>query len=129
MTVRHIPTSSLIETNSAHAGGVQSAGDTRLWIGQLAQRHGSVPEVVEHGLTGFVADSIDDLVRAVGRLLEIDRRACRAAAEDRFSTGVMVGQYEAIYRRLRGRTSAAPTTRRDGLNGQTTGRISSEAGS
>jgi glycosyltransferase involved in cell wall biosynthesis len=73
----------------------------------LALRRGSVPEVVEHGLTGFVADCADDLVRAVGRLTEIDRCRCRVAAETRFSTVAMVDQYEAIYRRLLGRTAVS----------------------
>jgi glycosyltransferase involved in cell wall biosynthesis len=74
-----------------------------------------VPEVVEHGLTGFVADTIEDLVRAIGRLSEIDRRRCRAAAETRFSTGVMVDQYEAIYRQLLGRSAVSTTAATRGL--------------
>jgi glycosyltransferase involved in cell wall biosynthesis len=81
----------------------------------LALRRGSVPEVVEHGLTGFVADTIEDLVRAIGRLSEIDRRRCRAAAETRFSTGVMVDQYEAIYGQLLGRSAVSTTAATRGL--------------
>ena len=66
----------------------------------LALRHGSVPEVVEDGVTGFVRDDEDGLVEAVGRLGEIDRARCRAEAERRFSAAAMAEGYEAVYRRL-----------------------------
>lgn len=75
----------------------------------LALRCGSVPEVVEEGRTGFVAEIPADLVRAVGRLSAIDRGQCRAAAETRFSTAAMVDRYEAIYRQMLGRTTASTT--------------------
>ena len=60
----------------------------------------SVPEVVEHGRTGFVVDDVDGMVDAIGRLAEIDRRACRAAAEQRFTVRRMVDDIEAMYRRV-----------------------------
>ena len=63
-------------------------------------RRASVPEVVEDGRTGFVVDDIDAMVAAIGRLGEIDRRACRAAAETRFSVGRMVDDVEAMYRTI-----------------------------
>src|SRR5262249_16730723 len=44
----------------------------------IARRRGSVPEIIRDGVTGFVGESDDDLVRAVGRAHEIDRRVCRA---------------------------------------------------
>jgi glycosyltransferase involved in cell wall biosynthesis len=92
----------------------------------LALRRGSVPEVVEDGRTGIVADTIEDLVRAVGRLPEIDRRRCRVAAERRFSTGAMVDRYEAIYARLLGHIGATQAAPHSDLGAQTT---SSEAAS
>ena len=61
-------------------------------------RRASVPEVVEDGLTGFVVDGLDGMVDAIGRLAAIDRRACRMAAETRFSVGRMVDDIEAMYR-------------------------------
>jgi len=66
----------------------------------IALRHGSVPEVVEHGVTGFVCDTEDELVDAVGRVAEIDRGRCRAEAERRFSAAVMTDRYERVYERL-----------------------------
>ncbi len=51
-------------------------------------------------MTGFIRDTEDELVDAVGRLTELDRRQCRAAAEHRFSPAAMADGYEHVYRRL-----------------------------
>jgi glycosyltransferase involved in cell wall biosynthesis len=61
-------------------------------------RRASVPEVIEDGQTGFVVDDIDGMVAAIGRIGEIDRQACRDAAEARFSVRRMVDDVEAMYR-------------------------------
>jgi glycosyltransferase involved in cell wall biosynthesis len=66
----------------------------------LALRHGSVPEVVEDGVTGFVCAAEDELVAAVSRLGELDRARCRAEAERRFSAGAMAERYERVFERL-----------------------------
>jgi len=63
----------------------------------LGFRRASVPEVVEPGLTGFVVDDIDGLVRAIDHADGIDRRACRRRAEQRFGVGRMVDDYERTY--------------------------------
>jgi glycosyltransferase involved in cell wall biosynthesis len=59
----------------------------------IATRCASTPEVIDDGITGFLCDSEDELVRAVGRIHEIDRNACRRAAEERFSVAVMTQGY------------------------------------
>jgi glycosyltransferase involved in cell wall biosynthesis len=56
-------------------------------------RRASVPEVVEDGVTGFVVDDAPAMAAAIGRLDEIDRRACRSEAERRFSVSRMVDDY------------------------------------
>jgi glycosyltransferase involved in cell wall biosynthesis len=66
----------------------------------LALREGSVSEVIEDGVTGFVRDTEDDLVGAVGRIPELDRTRCRAEAERRFSPTAMADAYERVYERL-----------------------------
>lgn len=66
----------------------------------LALRNGSVPEVVQDGITGFVADSEDELVEDVQRLWMIDRRACRKDVERRFSPAAMAAAYERVYESL-----------------------------
>ena len=63
----------------------------------LATARGAAPEVVEHGVTGFVAEDVDGLVAAVGRLAAIDRRACRARTERLFSDTAVVEGYLAVY--------------------------------
>jgi glycosyltransferase involved in cell wall biosynthesis len=69
-------------------------------------RRASVPEVVEDGRTGFVVDDLDGMVEAIGRIAEIDRGACRASAERRFTTGRMVDDVEAMYRSVLDRVGA-----------------------
>lgn len=66
----------------------------------LALRQGSVPEVLVDGVTGFVRETEEELVVAVGRLGELDRARCRAEAERRFSPAVMAAGYERVYERL-----------------------------
>jgi glycosyltransferase involved in cell wall biosynthesis len=66
----------------------------------IARRCGSVPEIIEDGVTGFIADSIDDIVRAIHRIEELSRAHCREIFEKRFTAETMVDNYERIYRRL-----------------------------
>jgi glycosyltransferase involved in cell wall biosynthesis len=66
----------------------------------IAWRCGSVPEVMDDGVTGFVVESIDGAVRAVGQVGELSRCRCRQVFERRFSVARMAADYLAIYRRL-----------------------------
>ncbi|HVH20192.1 MAG TPA: glycosyltransferase, partial [Myxococcota bacterium] len=61
---------------------------------------GSVEELVSDGRTGFVVDTVDAAVSAVGRLEEIDRAACRREAERRFSAERMARDYVELYAAL-----------------------------
>jgi glycosyltransferase involved in cell wall biosynthesis len=63
----------------------------------IGLRRASVPEVVEHGVTGFVCDDVEGLAQAVGHLSEIDRRTCRRVMEARFSGPAMVNDYLSLY--------------------------------
>lgn len=74
----------------------------------LALRDGSVPEVVEPGVTGFIGADEDDLVQTVARLDEIDRRRCRGAAEVRFSPAAMAERYETVFEQLLDLAPGAP---------------------
>jgi glycosyltransferase involved in cell wall biosynthesis len=73
----------------------------------IARPCGSVAEVVADGRTGFLADSLLDLVTAVERVDQIDRAACRRRVEEEFSVARMTDRYEAVYRRLLTRRKAA----------------------
>jgi glycosyltransferase involved in cell wall biosynthesis len=66
----------------------------------IAWRRGSVPEIITDGATGFVVDSIDDAVEAVGRVEWLDRRECRKVFEERFNSARMAQDYLQVYRRL-----------------------------
>ena len=73
----------------------------------VARPCGSVPEIVVHGRTGFVADTLVELADAVKRLDEIDRSECRRHVERHFSAARMAEDYEKVYRRLTARRRAA----------------------
>ena len=66
----------------------------------IAFRRGSVPEVVEDGITGFVVDSVDEAVAACARVDALDRAAVRRRFEQRWTSGRMAGDYLALYERL-----------------------------
>jgi len=66
----------------------------------LGLRRGSVPEVIEDGLTGFVRDSVDGLVAAVDRIGELPRSASRDRAQRLFSDAAVVEAYLDVYREM-----------------------------
>ena len=63
----------------------------------IARRRGSVPEVIDHGVTGFVCDDEAAMVEAVAALGTIDRGRCRAVFEARFTAARMARDYLSIY--------------------------------
>lgn len=66
----------------------------------FALRNGSVPEVVDHGVSGYVADTVEALTLAVQDYARFDRRLVRQKAEERFSAQRMVFEHERLYQRL-----------------------------
>ena len=66
----------------------------------IAYGLGSVPEVIEHGVTGFIVNSEDEAVRAVDRAPSLDRQRCRRVFERRFSAQRMTRDYLLLYDRL-----------------------------
>lgn len=66
----------------------------------IARRRGSVPEIVDEGVTGFVVDDLAGAVTAVERIPSLDRRAIRARCAERFSRDRMVDEYLAVYERM-----------------------------
>jgi len=71
----------------------------------IAFNQGAVPEIVRHGVTGFIVKTVDQAVKSVGRLAEIDRVTVRATFERYFSVEVMATSYEVAYTEvLDGRT-------------------------
>jgi glycosyltransferase involved in cell wall biosynthesis len=66
----------------------------------IAWPEGSVPEVIDEGLTGFVVRSIEEAVAAVTKVPTLDRASIRRRFEQRFSAERMAHDYLALYRRL-----------------------------
>ncbi|MGQ9367274.1 glycosyltransferase family 4 protein [Azospirillum sp. ST 5-10] len=66
----------------------------------IAFRCGSVPEVIDHGISGFIVDNVDQAVEAVRRLPELDRSDVRRRFDARFTAARMASDYLAIYERL-----------------------------
>ena len=66
----------------------------------IAYGNGSVPELIEDGVTGFIVDNVEQAAEAVSKITHIDRRRCRARFEERFSATRMARDYVVIYERL-----------------------------
>ena len=63
----------------------------------VATHSGSAPEIVEAGVTGYLADGDEQLVQALANVGNLDRGACRRAVEQRFSAERMVAEHLAVY--------------------------------
>jgi hypothetical protein len=68
----------------------------------VAMRRGVMPELVDQGVTGWLADDEDEFAGYLLRVDELDRQACRAVAERRFSPAAMAARYETFYRHVLG---------------------------
>jgi glycosyltransferase involved in cell wall biosynthesis len=68
----------------------------------IAWPHGAVPEIVDHGVTGCVVNSIDEAVEAVKHIGRLERSQVRARFEERFTAARMAGDYAAVYESLVG---------------------------
>jgi glycosyltransferase involved in cell wall biosynthesis len=68
----------------------------------VAFDRGSMPEIVDDGITGLLVRTVDEAVTAVDRVTDISRSACRERAVLRFNAGRMVAEYLAVYEGLTG---------------------------
>jgi glycosyltransferase involved in cell wall biosynthesis len=66
----------------------------------IAYDRGSVPEVIDHGMTGFIVNSQQEAAKAVNQLHRISRKKCRLVFEQRFSAVRMANDYLAVYQQL-----------------------------
>ena len=69
----------------------------------IALNRGSMPELIEDGVTGFLVNNIDEAVIAISRIGEISRSDCRASISSRFTVDLMADRYLDLYRRILGR--------------------------
>lgn len=77
----------------------------------IAWRRGSVPEVMDEGVTGFIVESIDEAVAAVRMSVDIDRKAVRQRFENRFTSTLMASKYVAEYKYLSEQSPKVPRYR------------------
>lgn len=87
----------------------------------IAFRRGSVPEIIDEGLSGAVVETVDQAVAAVTRLKDFDRAAVRAAFEERFTVERMAADYVRLYRELIA-LDGAPSSARQGAIARAPGR-------
>lgn len=66
----------------------------------IAYPNGALPDIVDHGRTGFIVRDVGEMAAAIDAAATLDPQACRAAARDRFGLSRMVDRYLAAYRRL-----------------------------
>ncbi|HEY6737044.1 MAG TPA: glycosyltransferase [Candidatus Saccharimonadia bacterium] len=74
----------------------------------VAMRRGSMPEIIEHGVNGFLANTPEEFARYAARVDEIDPAACRRSVEERFSYQVMTRHYLDTYERVVARHAPTP---------------------
>jgi glycosyltransferase involved in cell wall biosynthesis len=75
----------------------------------IAYPRGSVPEVIDDGVTGFLVQGVDDAVLAVERVANLSRRECRRRFEHRFTANRMAKDYLNVYQRVASRRRRALT--------------------
>lgn len=63
----------------------------------VAMNHGSIPEIVQNGITGYVVEDVEGMISAVEGIRNIDRAACRAHALTNFNAEKMADGYEEMY--------------------------------
>jgi glycosyltransferase involved in cell wall biosynthesis len=78
----------------------------------VAYRSGALPEIVDHGRTGFIVDDVASMADAIRRVDQIDREECRRVARERYCLRRMTGAYIELYQRLA--TASRSIPRRDG---------------
>lgn len=66
----------------------------------IATRRGSMPELVQHGVNGYLVDSLDEVPEAIEAAGHLYRAAVRASIEERFDVSRMVDEYREVYRRI-----------------------------
>ena len=66
----------------------------------IAYGHGSVPEIIDEGVTGFIVDNQEQAIAAARDVGRIDRARCRDVFEKRFAARVMARNYLDVYREL-----------------------------
>ena len=66
----------------------------------IAMNRGAMPEIIEHGVTGFLANSEEEFTEYMNRIDEIHPAACRRSVEEKFSADAMAANYIKRYKEV-----------------------------
>jgi glycosyltransferase involved in cell wall biosynthesis len=66
----------------------------------IAFKMGAVPEVIKNGKTGFIVNNINQMTKAVAKISQIDRKACRRYVQNNFDIKHMLDGYERVYKKI-----------------------------
>ena len=69
----------------------------------IAFRRGSVPEIIQDGVNGFIVDNVDEMAEAVEKIKQISPANCRSSVIKRFSVERMVNEYEDLFKKIASR--------------------------
>ncbi len=86
----------------------------------IAYRRGSMPEVVDEGVTGFLVHDVDSAVAAIEKAIALDRSAVSARAAARFGVDRMVDDYLRVYEQILTRRVGVISLRSSSTDAQTT---------
>jgi glycosyltransferase involved in cell wall biosynthesis len=89
-------TSEINETSSLVAMEAAACGTP-----VVALRRGALAEVIAEGITGLLAEDVEEMVSALRNAFDIDERQCRVYAERHYSSAKMADGYESLYRQMR----------------------------
>lgn len=66
----------------------------------ISFKNGAAPELIKDGETGYLVDTVDEMVESIGKIDRIDRKICRLHVEKHFTKEIMTENYEKIYKKI-----------------------------
>jgi len=87
----------------------------------VAMRCGSVPEIIDDGVTGIIVDTVEEAIAKLPKAIALDRRAVRRRFEERFSATRMAKDYVNLYRSLLRQSKVSDTEHTDVMPAITNG--------
>lgn len=66
----------------------------------ISFQNGAAPEIIEDGKSGFLVNTVDEMVKRISEVSKIDRKACRKRIEENFTIDIMVNKYVEVYKKL-----------------------------
>jgi len=81
----------------------------------LAFKNGSVPEVIDEGVTGYVVNTVEEAIETLPKVLDLDRKTVRATFDERFTAARMARDYVKLYRKLLNKPAPLETRRANGV--------------